>query len=154
MGLVALTSSVAAWFLAHEVPATAVWGQRARPAQGNAKPGARGGRVSFMWPGTGTGQGPTWLGPRAASDTISDGALIALAASVRAARVAHWGTGAPVHLATSSPAIPDAPETLVEAFDVANAVRLADIEHMASATAHLAADAANASTASMPTFGS
>lgn len=147
MGHLSLVETVQAWFLKYEVPATAVWGQRARPAQGNAKPGSLGGRVSFLWPGKATGQGPTWLGSRPAVDTISDPALVELAARVRAARLGHWATGAPVHLAASSPSVPAEPTSLIEAFDVANAVRLAELEHDASPAAHLEADTVNALTA-------
>lgn len=147
MGFLALTDSVRAWFEAHEIRATVVWGARARVAQGNATPGQRGGRVSFLWSGNATGQGPTWLGPRSAPDTISDGGLIGLAAVVRAARLGHWATGAPVHLAASLLGVPDEPTTLIDAFDVANALRLAELEHDADTTTHLAADTVNAITA-------
>lgn len=147
MAHLSLVEAVSDWFTKYEVPATVVWGQRARPAQGNAKSGSHGGRVSFQWPGKSTGQGPTYLGPRAADNTIADGGLIALAQDVYAARTAHWSTGAPVHLVAAAPINPPAPTNLAGAFDAANAIRILEIAHHANLTLHVAADTENAITA-------
>jgi hypothetical protein len=64
MGLLALVEHVADFFEAHDVPATAVYGERARVGQGNGKTGsAVGGRVSFVLAG-GSTTGPYRFGPR------------------------------------------------------------------------------------------
>src|SRR5689334_22549428 len=113
MALTSLVSAVSAWFVAREVPATAVFGERARPAQGNAKSGTVGGRVSFLWTGKGKYMGPGWLGPRKHDDTIAIPGLIALVNDVREKRLAHYAAGAPVHTAGTVPSLPAAAANLI-----------------------------------------
>lgn len=147
MGLRALVDAVAAYFLAREVPATAVFGERARPAQGNARSGSIGGRVSFLPTGKGTYQGPTLLGPRPTDNTLSIPGLLALVNDLRTQRLAHYATAGAVHLAGSSPSLPAAATTLSQAIDVGNALRTAEIAHHASTAAHATADTSHAITA-------
>lgn len=147
MGIVALVDAVEAWFTKYEVPATAVFGQRARPEQGNRRSGVIGGRVSFVTTGKSSYQGPTGLGPRRHDDTISRPGLIAVVNELRDRRLAHYATAGAVHLAASAPSLPDEAETLSEAIDLGNALRTVEIEHHASTVAHAAADTDHAITA-------
>lgn len=62
MGLISLVAHVAAFFTAHDVPASAVLGERER-TKNNHKPGPIGGRVSFVLTGGGY-TGPGKRGPR------------------------------------------------------------------------------------------
>lgn len=147
MGLTSLVQYVSDYFTSHQVAATAVYGQRARPAQGNAKPGTVGGRVSFLWTGKGSYKGPTWWGPREHEDTISTSGLVTLANDVILARAGHYGVGSPVHLAGGLVPSWEPAETLIEAIDLANAWRARDIAHAADLTRHGSADTANVVTA-------
>lgn len=147
MALTSLVAAVSAYFADHGVPATAVYGERARPAQGNSKSGQIGGRVSFLVTGKGKYQGPTWLGPREAGAQLSKPRLIALVNDVREKRLAHWATAGAVHLAAEVPATPAPATTLSEALDLGNALRLLELAHHASTTAHQAADTSHTITA-------
>jgi hypothetical protein len=146
MALVSLVQYVAEYFAARLVAATAVYGERARPAQGNAKPGTVGGRVSFLWTGKGGYKGPSWWGERAHEDTISKSGLITLANDVAEARAGHYEAGSPVHL--DGAAITYTPATsLIEAIDLGNAFRELDLAHAADLARHGVADTVNVVTA-------
>jgi hypothetical protein len=147
MGLTSLVAYVSEYFAARQVPATAVYGQRARPAQGNSMPGRIGGRVSFLWTGKGSYKGPSWWGARPHEDTISPSGLVTLANDVAEARVGHYALGPSVHLAGAAPVAWEPATNLIEALDLGNWLRDLDLAHAADLTRHGAADTVNVVTA-------
>lgn len=72
---------LSAYFIANNVPAVAVIGERERVKQTNAKVGPIGGRVSLMLTG-GDYEGPKFLGPRDAGDEKTSRSIYQLMAEV------------------------------------------------------------------------